>query len=460
MSFELKIDDKNVLRYFLFHDDFRRKVMEELSSDLFADEHCRDIHKAMVNYYGEFQKWPIDNLHVLITDNPWKQSSETISEKLEIAEPKNSEDYKGTDLAILLKRAEKWFVEAKRRNLLVEAVTNHQAEKNEGWIDWKNRFERVENFSFAEKKWVDVDDIEQMLEIHSKDVPKLATSWPEFNEFLKGGFKKKSINVFQGGTHSGKSRFLLSLSTSIRRADPKNDVLYITLEIQDEDFGIYSDMHTLEMNQEDIRSAVLKEGGYQWYRNQKAKTKEIYGKLLVQEFCANKCTPSTVKNCLETHLSHGHNIVAVMVDYIGIMSSDLFSSNMYEKGIQNVIGLRSISQEFEIPFFTAVQPNREGNRKNQKTGSGADMMDSAESKGIPDSSDFYGNIIQTETMYHQGVQLMNVLKNRHSGRVNERMLMEVTKDLYKVDIIGKEILQQEGEEEDAVPVPPMPVMGL
>lgn len=454
----MRITDTNVLRYFIFNETVKRKTLSFIQPEHFSNTHCSEIHSLILNHIKALGKFP-ESCEIMISDNPWRQQTDIIKEKLQIIKPENKEDYINADGEAVLKQIEEWIKLSMFRMMLETGVKDFQRESYESIKAIREQTDLINSFSFSTQKWIDTDDLERMISIHTLQVPRLKTGWEEMNSMLKGGFKKKSINIIQGGTHSGKSRFMLSLASSFRKASVDNNILYITLEIVDEDFGIYSDMHLLEMSSESIQDLIRRDVNE--YRKLKEKLKREYGKLYIQEFPASQCNVGLIKSTVDQFLSRGININAVFLDYIGIMKSNNTNGNMYEKGADNIISLRSVSQEYEIPFFSAVQPDRDGNRKNQKGGIGADMMNTAESKAIPDNSDFFANLIQSPEQYKANKQLLNIWKNRHSGRVLEMLLLDVKKDLYKVDVMDRyDFSEGECPVEQDESIPPVPKMGF
>jgi len=454
----LRITDINVLRYFIFNEHVKRKTLSFIQPEHFQNAHCSEIHALILNHIKALGKFP-DSCEIMISDNPWSQPADIVREKLAIVRPENKEDYINADGDQVLKQIEDWIKLSMFRRMLEEGVRDFQKDSYESIKMIREQTDTINSFSFSTQKWIDTDDVNRMIDIHTLQVPRLRTDWIEMNSMLKGGFKKKSINIIQGGTHSGKSRFMLSLASSFRRACVDNNVLYITLEIVDEDFGIYSDMHLLGMSGESIQELIKRDVNE--YKKLKEKIRTQYGKLYIQEFPASRCSVGLIKSTIDQFLSRGININAVFLDYIGIMKSGVTNGNMYEKGADNVIQLRSVSQEYEIPIFSAVQPDRDGNRKNQKGGIGADMMNTAESKAIPDNSDFFANLIQSPEQYKANKQLLNIWKNRHSGRVLEMLLMDVKKELYRVDVMDRyDFSEGECPVEQCDNIPPAPKFGF
>ena len=451
-----KITDVNVLRYLLFNTDVRKKINHILQPQMFIDEHCKQIFILATMHEKETTSHP-KTIEVLIADNPWRQTAELIKQKLEIVavDPKT---YEKQDITTVIKQISEWVKSAKFRMMLEQGVRAYKEDNFDHVETLRKEANEINAFNLDTNGFIDVDDIERMIEIHTLEVPRITSDWRCMNDFLGGGWKKKSVNVFQGGTHQGKSRFLFSLANSFRRASPDNHVLYITLEIQDMDFGIFSDMHLLGMTAFSIRNLIL--NNREEYIRLKKEAMKTHGKLFIQEFPASNCTIGLIRKTVDSFLSMGYNISACCFDYLQIMKAGNANANMFERGAENVIALRSLSQEYEIPFFTGVQPNREGNRKNVKGGGGADMMDTGESKAIPDTSDFFANLCQTPEQYRMNKQIMTVLKNRHSGRIYEGLGIDIMKELYRVDVVDTyEIGNDTQGSDDIETIEPIDIMG-
>lgn len=438
------IDEINIIRLVLYNKEYRNTTFEHIAHYLFHDTHCAEIYELLMKYQMKFNTFPENNVEIIIRDNPWKQSAENIQKKLEIVKVNDVSEYTKVDLEPIYQQTEEWIKTRLFGYMLSQGVEMYQNKIPINHKKIQELLNKAQNFSFKETKWIDVYDDEYMINLLMQETPRLKFEWEYFNKVLNGGIKKKSLNIIQGGTHMGKSRLMFSMATNIRKASKNNNVLYITLEIMKEDFALFSDMHLLQMKEDEIREIVHRDP--KKYKEIRMSMKENYGKLFIVEMSGNSCTPNTIRNLVDEFQSKGIMLSAVFVDYIGIIRPQKRYDGLYEKGFENSIDIRAISQDYEIPFFSATQPDREGNRKNLK-GTGADMMNVAESKAIPDTADLYMNIIQTIEMYKNNQQVLFILKNRHSGRVYEKLILDVKKGFYLVDIVGLEEETKELEEE-------------
>lgn len=428
------ISDVNVLRNIIYNKNFRNLVAAHIDEKLFIDVHCKELWKESVEYVKKYGKFPTGELEMLILDNPWKQPKEAIDVKLDIikCDPKS---FSENNFDVLKSETTNWIRHRMLGETLKTGISVYKDEKNE-YSTLAQEISFINNFSFENEKVTEVGSDDLMLDLYRNPSPRLKTGWSHFNDALGGGFKLKSLNIIQGGVHQGKSRFLFSLATNLMMCDKMNDILYVTLEMPVDDFLQSADCHMFQLSTGRIRDMACNDTTK--YLKMRDEFKKMYGRLFIREFPASSCTPNVIKNTVDQYLNKGIKLKAVFIDYIGIMSPNHKSTSLYEKGSVNSIDLRSISQEYTIPFMSATQPDREGNRKNLTSGDGADMMNTAESKGIPDNSDLFCNLRQTKEMYNNNVQYMCYHKNRHGNRIFFNSVLNIKKDLYQVEIVGED----------------------
>lgn len=452
----IHITEPNIIKFLIHNDTMKVKVFPHMEESFFLDPNCRDIFRVIEQEHRQTQKFPLA-IESLIVDNPWSNKPEQIQEKMKIVKVDEPKQYAKTDSDTLVKRMEEWIRLAMFRQMLETGVVDYQAKKTGTLPAMMKKGNEILSFRVGEQPYIDNSDIERMIAIHTEERPKIACGWEHMNMLLGGGFNKKGLNIVQAGTHMGKSRFLLSLATSFRKVSPSNNILYITLEIPDYQFSIFSDMHMLGLTAPEIVDMIRHRKPE--YIRRKGEINEKYGNIYIQEFEASTATPEAMKTTLEKLLARGINISGIMIDYLQIMNSR--QAELYQKNVENSIALRSMSQCYRIPGFSAVQPNRSGNESGRK-GKMGDMMEVGESKGVPDTSDGYFTLSQTPDQYQQNQQFLHILKNRHSGRIYESLALEVNKDLYKVDVVSsfqtpQGMVDGNIEEKNAgIKIPPMP----
>jgi predicted ATP-dependent serine protease len=121
----------------------------------------------------------------------------------------------------------------------------------------------------------------------------------------------------------------------------------------------------------------------------------------------------------------------IIVDYLNICSCARFkmgngmNSYTYVKGIAEE--LRGLAKQFNVPLWSATQVNREGAKS-----SDMEMTDTSESFGLPQTTDFFIALIETEELAQNGQLMVKQLKNRGNDTTkNRKFLIGVNKSKMK-----------------------------
>ena len=80
------ISEVNIFRLFLYNENYRKKVINELKSDLFQNDYLGELLELVNEYYIKHMIFPLDNIKMLIYNNPWKQPKSVIEEKIEVVD--------------------------------------------------------------------------------------------------------------------------------------------------------------------------------------------------------------------------------------------------------------------------------------------------------------------------------------------------------------------------------------
>ena len=426
------ISEKNIINLFLHNQQYRSKLVGCLSKDMFDDVNCGEVFELIMNYYNEYSKFPQDNIEILIMNNPWNQPVEIIKEKVNIVQHIGT-NYKTEEIEVFLDQTETWFKTQKFGLIMKNNLNNYINKKNVDYNDMKNKLKDIEAFTFKKEQWLDVFDINSIIEDINEVENRIEFSNEVLNVATGGGVPTKSINIILGGTHTGKTRALVSLATDIAKKNRDGAVLYLTLEINDKDTRINLFANLLNKSHDKIKEEV--NNNRKEFTNYVKKIAEDYGNLYVNEFRADTCTPALVRAYLEKEILRGNNIKAVFIDYLQLMMPNAQFNGPWEKGNYLTKEVRSISQDFEIPIFTAAQPTRDGAKKAQNGGI-PDLYDVGESRGISENADFLMCIIETDEMINQKIQRFKVLKNRSKNSKTLSILANYESDIYRINFNG------------------------
>ena len=436
------ISEMNLIRLLIHNDKFREKVLADIDGSMFESQRCREVYDLLVSYHKEYGKYPKENIQVLVMNNNLQQPSEIIKDKLNIVncEPSN---YETEDIDSYLKDTEIWW-KTRSFGLLTENVVSMFNEKKSKDLKMISEdLEKIEAFSFSDNDWLTCYDDDFMIERYTTDERRIAFKSSAINEMLGGGTKSKSLNIIMGGTHVGKTRLMHSFACDHIRASKDNIALYISLEINDVDIVEFFDTNILDMPHEEIKKRVRKDSN--WYRKKKNEFREQNGEMIVVEWSTDRARPALIRSLLNEMIAKNKKPTAIFVDYVGILKPNGKYNNLYEKGAESSTELRAISQDYEIPIWSAVQPRREGAQKSASGGKGAEITDVSGSIAIVENCDFFMNIIQPDDMREQNRQLLHILKNRHYPNVHSTYLAELSKNIYKAEVVGRHNLKNDAE---------------
>jgi hypothetical protein len=253
-----------------------------------------------------------------------------------------------------------------------------------------------------------------------------------FNVITKGGVQEKTLNVLMAGPNVGKSACLCHLAASYLSIG--KNVLYITLELSEEEVGKRIDSNLLNVTSDVL--ITLPKGMY-IDRLTKIKSK-TNGKLIIKEYPTGSAGSLNFRSLInDLKLKKNFFPHVVIVDYLGVCVSSRIkmggSVNSYSYYKFVAEELRGLAVEYKVPLWTAVQVNRGG-----FTNTDFDIEDTAESWGIPATADLMLALISTPELAELNQIMVKQLKNRYNNKVANRKFiigMDTSKmKLYDVDI--------------------------
>lgn len=241
--------------------------------------------------------------------------------------------------------------------------------------------------------------------------------------------------VSSHNTGAGKSLFLCHFAASYL-AQGKN-VLYITLELAEEEIGKRIDANLLNVTFDTLQSMDKDE-----YDNAFGKLKsKTQGRLFIKEYPTASASVTNFNALLnELKLKKRFKPDVVIVDYLNICASARIKSGSdansytYIKSIAEE--LRGFAVEHGIVVWSATQTNRSGFGN-----SDAGLENTADSFGLPATADFMVLIYAGEELQELGQIMVKQLKSRYNDIAKlERFNVGVDKSkmkLFDVDDIGQ-----------------------
>jgi len=380
------------------------------------DRSLRPIATFVLNYVDEYKALPEvkqinsktgSKLEDIVVDQLEEHSNWLLDEFEQFSRHKELERAI-LDSADLLENGDYGLVEAKIKEAVQVGLT-----KDMGTDYWDNPRERLMNLKTSNGQ--------------------VSTGWEMFDRKLFGGFNRGELQIFAGGSGSGKSLFMQNLAVNWVLAGL--NVLYFTLELSEELTAmridsmisnistkeIFKDLDTVEMK---IKLVSKKAGELQ--------IKYMPAQSNINDF------RSYIK---ELNVQKGMKADVVLVDYLDLcmpISTKVAPSDLYVKDKYVAEELRNLSKELDVVFVTASQLNR----------SAVDEIEFDHSHiagGISkiNTADNVIGIFTSRAMRERGRYQVQFMKTRSSSGVGSKVDLEFDISSLRIRDLGEDAQQEE-----------------
>jgi len=280
-----------------------------------------------------------------------------------------------------------------------------------------------------------LEDADKRYAYYHNPVRKIPFDLTMMNTITNGGVSPKTLNIVMAGTGIGKTIFLCHLAAAYL-SQCKN-VLYITLEMGEEELAKRVDANLLNLDIDDL--LVLPQADYD-RRIGKLKENIKTGKLIFKEFPTAGASVLHIESVLnELHLKKSFKPDIIIIDYLNIMLSSRIKSGttgmyQYVKSITEEV--RGLGVKYDVPVWSATQVNRTGFGD-----SDPDMDATSESFGLPMTADLLVVLISSDELASLQQIMVKQLKNRYR---------DVNKDRRFVLGLDKDKMQFSDADEDDI----------
>ena len=181
----------------------------------------------------------------------------------------------------------------------------------------------------------------------------VSTGWTQMDRILYGGFSRGELNIFAGGSGSGKSLVMMNIALSWLQAGLSG--VYITLELSEELTSLRTDAMLTSMGTKDIRKDI---------DNTALKVKmtgKKSGQYRVKGLPAQSNVNDIRAYLKEVQIQTGIKVDFVMVDYLDLVMPVSVKVNPNDQFIKDKYvaeELRNLAKELGILLVTASQLNR------------------------------------------------------------------------------------------------------
>ena len=420
--------EKTILRNLLRNDDYTRKVLPFIKNEYFSAEEDRVLYKEIKDFVIKYNKAPTyDALQIEVDSLPSLKEDQVKNINSTINDFRSNTD--DTNIDWLVDSTEKFCQEKALYHAImssIEIMNNKNGSLTTGAIP--SILSDALAVSFDPNVGHDyLEDFDKRYDYYHRVLEKIPFDLEFFNKITKNGLPKKTLNIALAGTGVGKSLFMCHVAASC--LNQGKNVLYITLELAEEEVAKRIDANLMNITFEDLMS--LSKDMYEKKANMiKSKTN---GKLIVKEYPTAGASSMHFKALLnELNLKKSFKPDIIFIDYLNIcMSSRVkpgsnINSYTYIKSIAEE--LRGLAVEFEVPVVSATQTTRSG-----FTSSDVGLEDTSESFGLPATADFMFALISTEELQALGQIMVKQLKNRYNDpTMNKRFMLGIDRSKMKL----------------------------
>jgi len=262
----------------------------------------------------------------------------------------------------------------------------------------------------------------------------VSTGWPTMDARLFGGMNRGELNIFAGGSGSGKSLFMQNIAINWMTAGLNG--VFLTLELSEgltamrmdamvancSTKEIFKDLDTLEMK---IRMVGKKSG-----------------KLRIKYMPAQSNVNQIRAYLKELEIQTGMKTDFIMVDYLDLVmpvSAKVSPSDLFVKDKYVSEELRNLAKEFNILMITASQLNRSAVEE-------IEFDHSHISGGISkiNTADNVFGIFTSRAMKERGRYQIQLMKTRSSSGVGTKVDLEFNMESLRITDPGEEAQTENG----------------
>jgi KaiC/GvpD/RAD55 family RecA-like ATPase len=242
----------------------------------------------------------------------------------------------------------------------------------------------------------------------------VSTGWRVIDNKLYGGYTKGSLNIFAGGSGSGKSLFLQN--QGLNWALVGMNVIYITLELSQDLVGSRIDSMVTGMSTKDI----FRNSDDVCFKIEHLRQAAKPGSFHLKKMAEAGTTCNDIRAYLKEYtIKTGHKPDALLIDYLDLVypnNSRIDVTNAFAKDKYVSEEMRAIGGEWDIPVVSASQLNRQSVEAQE-----FDHSHIAGGISKINTADNVFGIFTSESMREAGRYRLQFLKTRSSSAVGSKV---------------------------------------
>ncbi len=270
------------------------------------------------------------------------------------------------------------------------------------------------------------EDPEGMMNRYFDNGGQVSTGWPQLDNLLYGGFSRGELNIFAGGSGSGKSLVMMNIALNWVQAGLHG--VYITLELSQELTGLRTAAMLTNMSTKEIRkdkeTAALK------VKMVGKKSGSYQVKALPAQSNINDIRAFLKEYQIQT----GRRVDFLMIDYLDLLmpvSAKVSPNDLFVKDKYVSEELRNLAKELGVLMVTASQLNRSAVEE-------IEFDHSHISGGISkiNTADNVFGIFTSRAMKERGRYQIQCMKSRSSTGVGQKIDLDYNIETMRISDSG------------------------
>ena len=398
--------EKTILSNLILNEEYSRKVYPYLKDDYFDDISYRKIFNTVTEYVEQYKEPPTIEALKLSLEKRKDLNEDTYNTIQELIGEFEIDD--STNPQFLLDETEKFcqnkdLYNSIRKSILI--LDGQDKENDKGSIP--KLLSDSLGISFDSSVGHDfLTDFQDRYEHYHKKEERIPVDIDILNKITKGGLPRKSMTVLLATTGGGKS--LLKCHMAANHLMYGKNVLYITMEMAEEEIGRRIDANIMDITLDEVNE--IPRDVYE-KRMARYKTKTT-GKLVIKEYPTGSVHSGHFRHLLN-ELKQKKNFApdVIFLDYLNICASarvrGAAASSSYNLVKSIAEEVRGLAMEYNCAVVTSSQFNRDGYGN-----SDVDLTNTSESMGITHTADCILALVTSEQLDDLGQLMLKQLKNR------------------------------------------------
>lgn len=399
---------ETIFNQLLTNQKYFKAVYPHLETRLFSNTNYQILFKKITEYSEKYSKPATAKEINLLLSTDQKITEQTTDDISKMITDISALEV-SNNIDLLIDETEKWVQDRTMELAILDSVEILETNKPRGLIEEKVK--QALSVSFKQELGMEyyISAVEQYKFYTATDAV-IKCDIDLLNEALGGGFRRKAMYMFIGGTNVGKTLWMCHLAASFLVSG--YNVAYITAEMAEHEIYKRIDANILDMEM----SLLGKElGKKQYYDRVKIHAKkENRGRFFIKEYGSGQANRNHILAYLqELKLKKGFKPVILIADYLNEFASSRLPASQSGDSYQYV---RAVTQEFraiaieeDLVFISPTQLNR---ASFSKTAEKLDLTGQADSFAVPMISDWMGAIISNKELFDESKYLLKTLKTR------------------------------------------------